>query len=496
MSVRPPGPLSYTGEVAVPFIVKTFPPTAAFNKFNVPTVWIDTIAMEAYILVSLDLGTAEWIKIGSISGQVEQFNVDTSTAPGTDPVLPDGSYTINITGGQVASGTTANVIQTNSLAANSFTIQVQRSGTAASANSDVNGVCHFNSSHFTVDGDGFVSLVGGSAAVDSFTTNVGGPVLPNASGGVLVNASSTTYTDGSVANTLKTELQGTNHALFVGQGTNTPATTIAVGTTGQLLVGSSSANPAFGSSAEGDFAFTQSTNPSTTPRKIVVSNADTANSASDSSFIAAVGGASSGDAYSLYSVGSTVAWSLGPDTSDSGAFKINYNASSSVTPSSGINIVKTSVSGAIDFPLQPYLTLVQVTDIPNALGNNTLTITTWTEQVNRRSGSYSGGTYTIPEDGNYLIMFGIGLQNLQAAHTDMSMIIKINSSDLIIGGQCSPGQCRSGGGGLHKIASTCLSLSSGDTVEFKTTVINGTQVVTLQGNGGGPVTYANIYKLA
>ncbi len=90
-----------------------------------------------------------------------------------------------------------------------------------------------------------LSLSGGSDAVDSFTTNVGGPVLPTALGEVLVNASTTTYTDGATANTLKTEVQGTNHALFVGRGSNTPVANLAVGVDHSICMGNTGADPGF-----------------------------------------------------------------------------------------------------------------------------------------------------------------------------------------------------------------------------------------------------------
>lgn len=89
---------------------------------------------------------------------IQKVGVDTSTPPGTNPVLANASNEIFVTGGQVAAGTTANVIQTNSLAANTFTIQVQRSNVAAVSTIGLNGVSHFNSADFTIDANGFVSI--------------------------------------------------------------------------------------------------------------------------------------------------------------------------------------------------------------------------------------------------------------------------------------------------------------------------------------------------
>jgi hypothetical protein len=95
------------------------------------------------------LGTA------AISG----VTVDAHTAPGTSPVVPNSSGDITVTGAQVAAGTTTNVIQTNSLAANTYTIQIQRSQAVSSSTVGDNGVAHFNSANFSVDSNGFVSAL-------------------------------------------------------------------------------------------------------------------------------------------------------------------------------------------------------------------------------------------------------------------------------------------------------------------------------------------------
>lgn len=93
---------------------------------------------------------------------VQSITIDAHTAPGTNPVVPTSGNAITITGGQVAASTTSNVIRTDSLAANAFTIEVQRSQAVASSTVGDNGVCHFNSTYFSVDSDGFVSFIGTS----------------------------------------------------------------------------------------------------------------------------------------------------------------------------------------------------------------------------------------------------------------------------------------------------------------------------------------------
>ena len=88
---------------------------------------------------------------------VSSFDVDAVTPPGTDPVVPLAGV-VTVTGGQVAAGTTVNAIRTASLAANTYTIQIQRSSAQATTTIGANGISHFDSSQFSVDANGFVQL--------------------------------------------------------------------------------------------------------------------------------------------------------------------------------------------------------------------------------------------------------------------------------------------------------------------------------------------------
>lgn len=108
--------------------------------------------------VNPDHGYLEWKDNPGGSGiDIQKINVDANTVPGTDPVLADATGTITVTGGQVTSGTIANVIQTDSLSANTYTIQIQQSGSSTTENTALNGVAHFYSNEFVVS-NGFVSL--------------------------------------------------------------------------------------------------------------------------------------------------------------------------------------------------------------------------------------------------------------------------------------------------------------------------------------------------
>ncbi len=90
----------------------------------------------------------------------------------------------------------------------------------------------------TIDSSG-----GGGSAINQITTDVSGPVTPS-SNNVNFTGSTSTYTTGS-SHTLTTEVQGTNHTLFVGRGTNTPATTITAGVDHSICMGNTGADPGF-----------------------------------------------------------------------------------------------------------------------------------------------------------------------------------------------------------------------------------------------------------
>lgn len=117
------------------------------------------IGLSAFNSAQFTVDANGFVSLAGGSGPaIESVGVDANTAPGTNPVLPNVSGEIFVTGGQVAAGTTTNVIRTDSLAINTYTVQIQRSQAVASSTIGDNGVSHFNSAQFTVDANGFVSI--------------------------------------------------------------------------------------------------------------------------------------------------------------------------------------------------------------------------------------------------------------------------------------------------------------------------------------------------
>jgi hypothetical protein len=97
-----------------------------------------------------------------------------------------------------------------------------------------------------------IGLSGSGQAVDSFTTDLNGPILPDSNGNVAITGATNIFSDGSVANTLRLNLQGTNHSLFVGRGTNTASTSLGVATNGQIPIGSTGLDPVLASPTNGN----------------------------------------------------------------------------------------------------------------------------------------------------------------------------------------------------------------------------------------------------
>lgn len=132
----------------------------------------------------------------------------------------------------------------------------------------------------------------------------------------------------------------TDHAVLVGSGV-AAVTPLAVGATGTLLVGASGADPAFASSASGNFAFTNAT--PANPLFFSIENNDT--DPGSYACVAVSAEPLGGDAFVLFEIDSATAYySCGIDNSVAGdPWKLTNN----VDPSSGDAIISTTSTGVI-----------------------------------------------------------------------------------------------------------------------------------------------------
>ena len=112
----------------------------------------------------------------------------------------------------VAAGTTP-FTTTGNAGTNTETWNIQLSQAIPATDATKVGLSAFNSSEFTVDANGFVSLVGGGAAIESVALQTGTtPIVPLAgqitfNGAVVSAGTHPVRTDGTGANTMALEVQ-------------------------------------------------------------------------------------------------------------------------------------------------------------------------------------------------------------------------------------------------------------------------------------------------
>lgn len=108
-------------------------------------------------------------------GSVDSISVQAITAPGVNPVLPTALGLVTVAGAVVANH--AVPLETRSRALNTYNIEVQQAGSAASSTANLSGVSHFSTANFLVDANGFVTLNGATVG-QTITGQSGGALSP------------------------------------------------------------------------------------------------------------------------------------------------------------------------------------------------------------------------------------------------------------------------------------------------------------------------------
>ncbi len=174
------------------------------------------IGLAAFDSASFDVDVNGFVTLNGGGIAATSFDVQSSTAPGTDPVVPTAAGAVTVNGAAVANHGV--VLETHSRAANAFNVEVQYATTSATTDDTKSGVCHFDESQFNVDADGFVTLQGSGAAIDSIgvdaTSGAGtNPVLPTVDGLVTNNGATVAAgtnpvrTVSTAANVYQTQVQ-------------------------------------------------------------------------------------------------------------------------------------------------------------------------------------------------------------------------------------------------------------------------------------------------
>lgn len=227
--------ISINGTVATTYTADTGSATPAANNLNLLTSVVAagtapfaSSGAGSTITHSIQRTQAAAVSAANIVGLAAflntQFSVDangfvslngsgvgqTITGDTGGPLSPTaGNW--NILGSSPAAGT--NPVQTTG-AGSTLTVNVQKSQAIGATNAANVGLAAFNSSHFSVDANGFVSLAGGGQAIDSIAVQTGtSPVVPTAAGLVTFNGAvvaagtNPVRTDGTGANTYALEVQ-------------------------------------------------------------------------------------------------------------------------------------------------------------------------------------------------------------------------------------------------------------------------------------------------
>lgn len=136
-----------------------------------------------------------------------KFAVQASTAPGTNPVVPTAAGVVTVNGTIVAAH--AIPIRTDSLAANTFNVEVQRAAATAATDATSQGMASFNSANFTVDANGFVTPIAGAGTID-ITPSIGVHVTNSAylfGASLVVASGNPIQTNGVAANQVNIQVQ-------------------------------------------------------------------------------------------------------------------------------------------------------------------------------------------------------------------------------------------------------------------------------------------------
>lgn len=172
--LSPNDPNKYLGpNVALSLVVmRNRSPTGADYRmpetgklYPINTFWIvgknptTGIQGDMWYLSKIVANVGYWVQLNAASALSLSVQVQAATAPGTTPVIPTAGGLLTVNGAAVANHSVP--VETRTRALNTFNLEVQYSASAAATDATKSGLSHFNSTQFSVDANGFVSLTGG-----------------------------------------------------------------------------------------------------------------------------------------------------------------------------------------------------------------------------------------------------------------------------------------------------------------------------------------------
>ena len=265
----------------------------------------------------------------------------------------------------------------------------------------------------------------------------------------------------------------TDHGVLVGSATGA-ITPLAVGSTGELFIGTSASDPAFGTSATGDFTFGGSA--AGAARTLTIAN--TSNTASSEAIVdITVGGTSAADPYISYAVTGETDWSHGIDNDDDDKFKLSANAAPGTA-----DVLVAATTGEVIMPLQPAFGATATTQ-NDVTGDGTAYTITWTgsEYFDQNDDFDGTSTFTAPVSGIFQFNLDVHIKNLTSSHTSASLTISTTSRDYE-SAFINPYAARNAGNACGVHFSILVDMAATDTAVAKVTVSGGGKTIDLVTN--------------
>ncbi len=261
----------------------------------------------------------------------------------------------------------------------------------------------------------------------------------------------------------------TDHGVLVGSGTGA-ITPLVVGATGELLVGVTGSDPAFNTSADGDFTFTSST--AAVARVLTVTNTDNTSSSSSARIDVNTGGASAGDPQASFIVNGQQTWSIGIDNDSLDSFKISASSSLGTT-----DVLKSTTDGEITMPLQPAFG-VQAATQSDVTGDGTSYILTFTaaEFFDQNNDFDGTSTFTAPVSGLYQFNAEVFIDDVSASHTDGYITLSTSNRDYDVS-HLNPASVKNPSDNCSFEMSLLVDMDASDTAVIKLTISNGAKVI-------------------
>ena len=259
----------------------------------------------------------------------------------------------------------------------------------------------------------------------------------------------------------------TDHGVLVGSGTGA-VTALAVGTTGQLLVAATGADPAFSSSAEADFTFGGAESGSS--RRLTLEN--TSNTAGSNAVLSiTTAGGSAGDPKIVYTIDGVQSFVTGIDNSDSDSYKLSVGTALGTT-----DVFIATQAGEITMPLTPAFLAVDAS-ATNVTGDGTnYTLSFATEIFDQNSDWNGSTTFTAPVTGRFQFDIAIRISGLTTSHTE-GHIELVTSNRTYLGGYADVGACMDVNTRYSQNFTVLADMDATDTATVVLDVSNGTKVV-------------------